>query len=177
LPVDAKEVFIYKLLSILGFGEEPHFLCNPEILGCFYIATRDLAYSEDKEVKKYLDYCDLKELWPYWENKEGWPGPAEYESFTNGLLLIDYFSRVLGLSDVLTDDENAGFLYNQTTGTLDPKIVGFRVPNLRDSVYDTPDVLAQFFNGKSSVDHGEYASDSVLRALFGSNEEKVQAQN
>ncbi|MCX7123092.1 MAG: hypothetical protein NTV32_05405 [Gammaproteobacteria bacterium] len=61
LPVDLKELFVYKLLEYLGKGPKMHAFCSPELPGECIIATQDLSHSKrgrEKNLRLFDDFLD-----------------------------------------------------------------------------------------------------------------------
>jgi hypothetical protein len=131
-PIDPIELLTYKILEHSGYGTEAHFFYDDA--RNFYIGTKDVAsYSDTQSVGSYPTF--LKKDKSQFTQKIIDQYPAEKENpIIQGLMTSDILSRMLCLSDILTQDGNIVFVNNQ--GNWQLKIIDFR-----NSVsgYDYPD--------------------------------------
>lgn len=102
-PPDSKEIFVYKLLELIGIGSVVHYILPIHGM-TLYIATEDALFTQ------------LKDL----HNK---PDSATFQA----LLQLDLIARILCLSDCTTNETNCGIRKNG-----EPCIIDFRVLERND---------------------------------------------
>ncbi len=130
-PVDPKELFVYKVLELTGFGPKVHFFLNPLSSGGFFIATQDIAFTKDLGKNKIFERFDL--LRPRFEKLFEEKRDIENEAKT-GITCTDILSRIFRLHDVTTNPTNFGRV------TVDNsrhkwKILDFRVDSTDSYAY------------------------------------------
>jgi len=120
--VDSVELFTYKILEFSGYGAEVVFFY--EDLRNFYIGSKDVAtFSENQIVRRYPSFLtenksDFTEETKLLQNVEG------ENPIVRGLMTADILTRILRLTDVLTQDGNILFVKVQDCWHL--KVIDFR---------------------------------------------------
>ncbi|MDR0755883.1 MAG: hypothetical protein LBE99_03150 [Puniceicoccales bacterium] len=127
-PVSPIELFVYKFLQHSGLGPEVHFFWDDETN--FYIATKDVSYTETGKAKIYsydtvkstpeLLGINCSNFAPLIDNHIN---PKVMEGF----VLIDIISRIFDLTDILTNYGNFFFIADVSGSISDLKIIDFIV--------------------------------------------------
>lgn len=147
--VNSQELVVYKLLEALGFGCEVHFFeRSPQDV---YIATRDANIIDDAhatappalDVRNFFLFQALENDEalgvPFWgtlnENTTTYRKEAVEEAIKNDpvalaildqIAALDLLSRLLGLSDLLNNSENFGFVRKDDTCFM-ARVIDFRI--------------------------------------------------
>lgn len=120
-PVNPIELLTYKILEYSGYGTEAHFFYDDA--RNFYIGTKDVAsYSDILSVKDYPTFLTKEKSGFTKEIMERYPLEEENQ-IIQGLMTSDILSRVLRLTDILTQDGNIVFIQNKENWYL--KIIDF----------------------------------------------------
>jgi len=121
-PVDPIELLTYKILEHSGYGTESHFFYDD--VRNFYIGTKDVgSYSDTQSVRDYPKFLTEDKSAFTKETMERYPSEEENQVI-QGLMTSDIISRVLCLTDILTQDGNIVFVQNKDNWHL--KIIDFR---------------------------------------------------
>jgi hypothetical protein len=121
-PVDPIELLTYKILEHSGYGTEAHFFYDDA--RNFYIGTKDVAsYSDTQSVRDYPTFLTKDKSNFTKEIMERYTKEEENQ-IIQGLMTSDILSRVLCLTDILTQDGNIVFIQNKDNWQL--KIIDFR---------------------------------------------------
>lgn len=121
-PVDPIELLTYKILEHSGYGTETHFFYDDA--RNFYIGTKNVAsYSDTQSVRDYPTFLTEEKNNFTKETMERYPLEEENQ-IIQGLMTSDILSRVLCLTDILTQDGNIVFIQNKDNWQL--KIIDFR---------------------------------------------------
>ncbi|MHA1558361.1 MAG: hypothetical protein ACTSXG_00925 [Alphaproteobacteria bacterium] len=122
--VDPIELLVYKVLEYSGYLSDTHFFYDD--LRNFYIATKDIsAYSNSPEKEKIRSYSKFLT-----QDKKGFVEELtkicteDSNPIIHGLMTADILSRVLCLTDILTQDGN--ILFVRMSNTWQVKIIDFR---------------------------------------------------
>ena len=125
-PVDAKELFIYKVFQYIGFGPKVHFFFNSLSRGGFFIATQDAAFTKQTaRTKLFSTYEQMRDKNLLSEDEE---------TYTN-LSSLDILSRIFNIRDVTTNPSNFGCtLINNTDRKW--QILDFRIETYDQYTYN-----------------------------------------
>jgi hypothetical protein len=127
-PVSPIELFVYKFLQHSGLGPEVHFFWDDETN--FYIATKDVGYTETGEAKTY-SYDTVKStpelLGMNCSNFDPLIDNHINSKVMEGFVLIDIISRIFDLTDILTNYGNFFFIADVSGSISDLKIIDFIV--------------------------------------------------
>ena len=131
-PVDVDELIVYKFLEHLGVGPKTHFFFNDE--KNFYIATKDIGqYDDDRPDDDVLTYeqvrNDAQLIGCSWETFSKEQEQLVSPIIIQALVVIDVVSRILGLSDAITNPGNFCFTKNKASQTL----TGFKLIDFRNA--------------------------------------------
>lgn len=108
-PVNANELFVYKILEKLGWGPRVNFVANPFIENDMFIITNDLE--EGSNGFKMAINCKKDDL-----------SPAQEEDLKVNATMFDLINRILMLNDL--NEGNYGLSADNSI-----KIVDFRAPS------------------------------------------------
>ena len=175
--LDPKELFVYKVLELIGVVPETHFFYND--IKDFYIATKDAGFDDSSDTQgQFLTYESLKSK-PFGYDTlsrlaEVWAGKSTDESFLEqeaseknlgvnewtvikGLAKADIISRIFLLGDLTTNAGNIGFvqLGDNLTGF---KIVDFTLPG-KERPYTAEGLFTGFLSGNGVH---RYANSMVI---------------
>jgi len=136
MPVDPKELLVYKTLEHMGFTPKTHFFVDTLSIGACFIATQDVVFTRTPLTKrkeftlfKYLDESLSKLL------AERTPIDDETR---RGVARTDILARIFRLHDVATNPNNFGrVIINDTRSKW--QIVDFRTDTM--SVYGFPEYI------------------------------------
>ena len=99
-PVNLYEALIYKILHLAGMSPQPLFIFAD--MRDFYIATKDAGYNDNSETQHlFLTYEQVSEQYP---------SLLQSPVARKGFIKADILSRVLSITDVLTNPSNIGFI-------------------------------------------------------------------
>ena len=139
---DLKELFIYKMLEIAGFGPKAHFYGHENSSLILLIATQDLAFTKRSNVKKsFSTYGDIRDSLQL--------NPDIIFNFS----LFDILARIFFLYDATTNPGNIGQVSVAEEGGsyFKWKIVDFRIPSLDRFVL--PEIFQGFLNGNGMFNY------------------------
>eukprot|EP00128_Syssomonas_multiformis_P018239 Colp12_sorted_trinity150504_noHs@30848 len=129
-PADAKELFIYRLLNLMGIGPEVHFVqtlhTSKKVV---YIATKDVG-TEEAGLVLLSDIMDT----------------AVDSVKTTALLQLDLVSRLLCLRDCATNSSNCGLVGAK------PVIVDFRILT-QPFGYTKPKIVDGYMQGNGEFSY------------------------
>lgn len=139
--VDAKELFVYKLLEYLGIGPKIHFIINPLATNDLLIASQDIAYT--KCVGKTKFFKPYKDVANQLNHNNSQENPAEISTII-GITHIEILSRILFLKDIILNEMNYGQL-SINDNRFKWKILDFIIDK-RD-IYSNRDIFKRFISG------------------------------
>jgi hypothetical protein len=138
--IDLKEIFIYKFFEFISIGPEMYFYFDDFNSRSFFIASRDLGqdfrtltdFEEETLNEEFEKNLDLK----------------------NGLIVADFFSKLLFLSDITTNPSNFGFLKDNDKNVI--KIIDFysKTDEFTKSYLEKYDFYDTFFTATSLASKG-----------------------
>ena len=135
---DLREIFIYKMLEITGFGPKVHFYGQNFSSLFLMIATQDLEFTKRPNVKK------LFETYEYLLDSLQWDNPEIIFNFA----LFDILARLFVLYDVTTNYGNFGRV---TIITEAQQYYKFIVPSGGSCI--VPDIFEQFVSGNGMFNY------------------------
>ncbi len=146
--IDLKELFIYKFFEFISIGPEMHFYFDDFNSHSFFIASRDLG--QDFRILTEFEEETLNE---------------EFEKnldLKNGLIVADFFSKLLFLGDITTNPSNFGFLKDNDKNVI--KIIDFysKTDEFTKSYLEKYDFYDTFFEITAS----SLASKGILTKYY-----------
>jgi hypothetical protein len=149
--VDLKELLVYKILQLSGFGPEFHFFYDD--IKDFYIATKDAGYDDNTMTRKeFVTYetlktkIDLEEL-------------ALNEIIVESVITADILSRVLLLSDFLNNSANMGWILEEDNILSSFKIIDFIS---HWAYYSNSQIYEHWLSGSSSFCYSDQGVRSII---------------
>lgn len=158
MPIDPKELLVYKTLEHMGFTPKTHFFVDTLSIGACFIATQDVVFTRTPLTKrkeftlfKYLDESLSKLL----------AERATIDDETRkGVTRTDILSRIFRLHDVATNPNNFGCV--EINGTRNKwQIVDFRTDTM--SVYGFPEYIFGGFRDGNGMFRYEGSLYSILK--------------
>jgi hypothetical protein len=172
-PVDAKELFIYKVLELSDLGSESHFFYDDE--KNFYIATRDVGFNkESKKQERFVTYDQVKPSLKEFNDLLKDDGNIQLVEeklgrnqidFVNGLIKADIFSRVFRLHDLINNDGNIGFVENEIKEKYELKIIDFDVKT--DISYEDKEGIFKGFQSGNGQYNYIGSNDNIIKYFLG----------
>lgn len=140
VPVDPKELFVYKVLEYTGFGPKAHFFFNPLSPGAFFIATQDESFTKVSGKEKFF-----KTYGQVQDDSKGLLLKTEInDESKKGVARIDILLRIFNLWDIITNSGNYGLTtVNQEREKW--RIIDFRVVSQDD--YSLERIFEDFVEG------------------------------
>jgi hypothetical protein len=184
-PVDPKELFVYKVLELIGLTPETHFLFGEEGATDFYIATKDAGFDElTREQGRFLTYerlketqpgytkiADISKLWDDEDQEKTLEAANELEkdlgevelNIIRGLATADILSRIFLLSDFTANGGNIGFVSDGTLAKF--RIIDFVTPHIGGE-YRVQGPFAGFLDGNSMCFYMDSSDPPVRYVLY-----------
>jgi hypothetical protein len=132
LPVDPKELFFYKVLELTGLGPKVHFYLNPLVIGSYFIATQDEAFTKIPNKQKFFKtYGQLKD---HLEEKPDAP-------FTEMVVLSHLLQKIFHLWDLITNSGNFGQVVIDGS-RYKWRIIDFRITSLEQ--YENKNIFKDY---------------------------------
>lgn len=129
-PVDAKELFIYKVFEYIGMGPKAYFFFNPLSVGGFFIATQDMSFTKQPDKTKFFHTYDKiqksSELNQSFLKKD----EITYQALSS----MDILARIFHLRDVTTNPGNFGCVSSDSQQKW--QIIDFIVDSFEAYGYD-----------------------------------------
>lgn len=156
-PVDPKEIAVYKILEYIGYGPKVHFFYNPIAAtpGGFFIATQDAGFTKISDKNK-----TFKVFSHILGTYEATYAQTEHDSARRNIIVIDMLSRILRLSDTVTNPDNYGRVTVNSERTK-WKLLDFRIHSEPDISYLRTEIFNDFCigNGVSNYDAQNFFRD------------------
>ncbi|MDR2397014.1 MAG: hypothetical protein LBD69_04135 [Puniceicoccales bacterium] len=159
-PVDVRELFVYKFLERSGLGPEVHFFWDD--LENFYIATKD-AGDGGASFATYDQVRNRKELGGV-ANYRTWNLTSEDEvnpMIIEALVMADIVGRIFGLSDLITNSGNIGFICN------DNQITAYKIIDFSFGRISRSNTIFPGFLGGNDVRFYLGANDKIVNYFLG----------
>lgn len=154
IPVDPKEIFIYKLLELTHFGPKAHFFLNPLSIGSYFIATQDEGFTKAADKNKFFQtYGHIRD-----SVEEKNDANSSKVALREAILSAHLLQRIFHLWDIVTNPGNYG---KTTINDKDNKrskwrIIDFRVSSLDN--YNDSTIAEDFYAGQHMEGYSELVS-------------------
>jgi hypothetical protein len=160
-PVDIRELFVYKFLEYSGLGPEVHFFWDD--LENFYIAARDASPDAVHRFLTYDQVRDKKSLGGV-TNYKRWDLTSEDKvnpMIIEALVMSDVVGRIFGLSDLITNSGNIGFICN------DNQITAYKIIDFSFGRISRPNAIFPGFLGGNDIRFYLGAVDKIVNYFLG----------
>ncbi len=158
-PVDLKEIFVYKVLEYIGYGSKVHYFYNPIVStpSGFFIATQDAGFTRiPGKGKNFEIFSHIAETY------ETTYTQIEHNNARRNLIALDMLTRILRVSDTITNPDNYGRVTVDGERTK-WKLLDFRIQSEPDITYLRGEIFKDFCDGNGIFN---YDAKEFFRGIF-----------